>query len=322
MTSRDIDISDHTHDHVFGLDRPRSGEARTKLVTVITLVAMTVEIAAGLAYGSMALLADGLHMGSHALALGISAFAYMYARRNAGSEAFTFGTGKIDALAGYTGAILLGLFAAGMAYESTVRLFNPQEIQFGMALLVAVAGLVVNLVCAVILGREGHDHHHHGHGHAHGHHHNHEHTHEHPAKGDYALKSAYLHVLADALTSVLAIAALVVAMYSGLVWIDAVIGLVGAVIIARWAWGLLRDTSGTLVDQAAPGEIRRKVRKAIEAQGRARVADLHVWAIGPDRYAAAVSIVATEPATPDSYREAIPDGLGVVHATIEVHEAP
>jgi cation diffusion facilitator family transporter len=306
------------HAHTFGQDRPRQGERRTLIVTALTLVTMVVEIAAGLAFGSMALLADGLHMGSHAVALGISAFAYIYARRRAADPRFAFGTGKVNTLAGYTGAVLLGGFALVMAWESVARLLAPVPITFDLAIGVAVLGLLVNGVSVLVLGGHGHGHdhdHHHGHGHeaAHDHHHH---------EADHNLRSAYLHVLADALTSVLAIAALLGGKYLGASWLDPVMGIVGAVLVARWAWGLLRETGGILLDRQAPEHVREAVRAAIEGEADNRLADLHVWAIGPDLYAAELSIVTHEPRDPKDYKALLPAGLRVMHVTVEVHACP
>ena len=307
-----------THDHTFGQDRRRKGERPTLIVTVLTIVTMVAEIVAGWAFGSMALLADGMHMGSHAVALGLSVFTYGYARRHAGDARFTFGTGKVNALGAYTSAIILAGFAVIMAWESGARFLNPVPIVFDWALAVAVIGLLVNGVSAMLLtGRESgapradNSHHHHGHKHQHTHHHHHRH--------DHNLRSAYLHVLADALTSVLAIVALLAGKYFGAVWLDPFMGLVGAVLVARWAWHLLRDTSGVLLDHRAEEPVRRNVRQAIEGDADNRLADLHIWSVGPGIYAAAPSIVTHEPREPEHYRALLPNELGIVHLTIEVH---
>jgi cation diffusion facilitator family transporter len=306
------------HEHTFGQDLPRAGERRTLVVTAITLLTMTVEIVAGLVSGSMALLADGLHMGSHAVALGISAFAYVYARHRAADPRFAFGTGKVNVLAGYTGAVLLAGFALAMAWGSADRLAAPVPIAFDWAIAVAVLGLLVNGASVLILGEQGHDH---GHEHdpdRHGHH-DHEAGHHHRAGADYNLRSAYLHVLADALTSVLAILALLAGKYLGASWLDPFMGIVGAVLVARWSWQLLRETGGVLLDRQAPGRIMDAVRVALEEEADNRVADLHVWAIGPELYTAAVSIVTGEPRDPGHYKALLPAGLGIVHATVEIH---
>jgi cation diffusion facilitator family transporter len=324
------------HSHTFGQDVRRPGESRTLLVIAITAAMMVVEIAAGIAFGSMALLADGLHMASHAAALGINAFAYVYARRHAHDASFSFGTGKINTLGGFTGAVLLAGFALLMATESVERLISPVGIAFNQAIAVAVLGLLVNGASMWILGGHahtealGHDHGHadHRHGpeghdhddHDHHDHHDHDHDHHH----DHNLASAYLHVLADALTSLLAIFALLGAKYFGFNWMDPLMGIVGALLVARWSFGLLRSTSGVLLDRAAPAEVCAAVRAAIEqggAQGEnAVVTDLHVWAVGPNLYSAALTVVAAEPVAPDVYRALLPPVI--VHATIEVHAAP
>lgn len=321
------DISSWSHDHAFGQDRVRIGERRSKVVIALTAVMMVAEIAAGIAFGSMALLADGLHMASHALAIGITVVAYIYARRHAFDARFSFGTGKVNALAGFGSAVLLVCFAALMAWESSIRLVNPVVIAFDQAILVAIVGLVVNAVSAVVLG--------HGHGHNHGeahdddddddhdrdHDHGHEHAHDH--HDDHNLRAAYLHVIADALTSLLAIFALVAGKFFGLDWLDPLMGIAGAILVARWSWGLLRDTAGVLLDRQAPRAIRERVRAAIEGGGDdARLADLHLWSIGPGIYAAALAVVAGTPQAPDAYRKRLPTGLGLVHVTIEVQHCP
>ena len=286
------------HSHAFGQDLKRPGEARTVIVIVITATMMVVEIVAGIVYGSMALLADGLHMASHAAALSINAFAYVYARRHAHDQRFSFGTGKVNSLGGYTGAVLLAGFALAMAVESVDRFIRPVEIEFNQAIFVAVLGLIVNGASVLILGY-----------HHHGHHHHHDHN----------LISAYLHVLADALTSVLAILALLVAKYFGFVWADPLMGIVGALLVARWSFGLLRSTGVVLLDQQGPDDLRETIRRRIESQNGNRVVDLHLWAIGPKLYSATVTIVADDPKPPDDYRNLIPDDLGIVHTVIEVH---
>ena len=291
------------HDHAFGQDRTQLGERRTFIVIAVTAVTMVVEIVSGIAFGSMALLADGLHMASHALALGITAAAYVYTRRHAHDERYSFGTGKVNALGGFVSALLLALFVLVMAAESVNRLFNPVDIVFNQAIAVAVLGLVVNAASLFILGG-----HHNGGGHAHGH-------------DDHNLRAAYLHVMADALTSVLAILALLSGKYFGWNWMDPIMGIVGAVLVARWSWGLLRDTSHVLLDRQAPARIRTAIRAAIEDQAASRVADLHVWSIGPNIYVAVITVVADEPKEPDHYKAMLPKDLGVVHTTVEVYRS-
>ncbi len=290
------------HSHTFGQDLKRPGELRTFIVIAITGTMMVVEIVAGIRYGSMALLADGLHMASHTAALGINAFAYVYARRHPHNTDFSFGTGKVNALGGFSGAILLALFAMLMAGESVDRLLNPVDIVFNQAIFVAVLGLVVNGVSVFILGVHDHD--------------DHDHAHHH----DHNLKSAYLHVLADALTSVLAIIALLTAKYFGLIWMDPAMGIVGAILVARWSLGLLRTTSGVLLDKQGPESIQHGIRDSIERDDDSEVADLHLWSIGPNIYTAVIAVVAQQPATPEQYKKRIPKNLGVAHISIEIHE--
>jgi cation diffusion facilitator family transporter len=285
------------HDHTFGQDRKKSAERRTLIVIVITLVTMTVEVAAGIAFGSMALLADGLHMGSHASALAISVFAYRYTRTHAKDARFNFGTGKVNSLAAFASATMLALFALVMAWESIGRFISPVAIGFNQAILVAVLGLIVNGGCLAILG---------GHGHSHEH-------------KDHNLRSAYLHVLADALTSVLAVFALLAGKYLGQQWLDPFMGLVGATLVVRWSWGLLRSSARVLLDMQAPDMVREGIRKAIESEGDNRVSDLHVWSVGPGIHAAEIAIVSSRPLDPDSYYSLLPRELGLVHVTFETH---
>ncbi len=318
------DMSPWTHDHVFDQDQARPGEKRTLIIVVVTAVFMVVEILAGLYYGSMALLADGLHMASHAAALGISAAAYVYARRHAGDRCFSFGTGKVNSLAAFASAILLVGFAALMAVESIERLFNPMTISFDQAILVAALGLLVNGASAWLLAYTPHHHHH---GHTHGHHgHGHEHHHhqhgEAPAselQKDHNLRAAYLHVLADALTSLLAIVALLAGKYAGAVWLDPVMGIVGAILVANWSWGLLRISAKVLLDRQAEDPVIDRLRAALLVDESDRIADLHVWTIGQGQHAAEVAIVTDHARSPTDYKALIPGDLGIVHVTIEVH---
>jgi cation diffusion facilitator family transporter len=306
----DNSVNPWKHDHTFGQDEKRPGEVRTLIVVVLTAATMVLEIVAGLAYGSMALLADGLHMGSHATALAIAMVAYVYARKFARDERFAFGTGKVNSLAGYTGAILLAVFALLMAWESVDRLVEPVPIAFDQALLVAVVGLLVNGLSVWILGIES--------GHAHErrraedagetrHHHEHDHN----------LRSAYLHVLADALTSLLAIFALLAGKHLGWNWLDPVMGIVGALLVARWSLGLLRTTSRVLLDRQGPERLRESIRRSIEALGD-EVADLHLWAIAPDKYSLVLSVASDHSRSPADYREALPSDSRLTHVTVEV----
>ena len=299
----------NVHDHIFGQDQRRPGETRTLIVIALTAVTMVVEIITGWLFGSMALLADGLHMGSHAVALTISAVAYVYARKRAGDPRFSFGTGKVNALGGFTGAILLAGFALLMAGESIHRFIEPVPIAFNSAILVAVVGLAVNGLSVFILGDHGHSHghdHHHEHGHEHHHHHHHDHN----------LRSAYLHVLADALTSVLAIAALLAGKYLGWNWMDPAMGIVGALLVARWSWGLIRQTSAVLLDRQ-DDEAAEAVRDALESDDTTRVTDLHIWSIGPGLRAAAIVLHNPKPEPPNAYRARLTEVSGLVHVTIE-----
>ncbi len=298
-------LDEWRHDHVFGQDHKRAGEVRTLLVVGITAVMMVLEIVAGLLYGSMALLADGLHMASHTAALGMAVLAYIVSRRLAHNRGFVFGVGKINSLAGFTSAVLLLGFALLMVTESIDRLINPLAIDFNPALLVATIGLVVNGLSAWILMSTPHEQ-------------SHSHSHEH--RHDHNLRAAYLHVLADALTSVLAIIALLAGKYFGASWLDPVIGIMGAILVARWSYGLIRDTAKILLDRQADDRLTELLRESIEVGSPDRVTDLHYWTIGHDIYAAELVIVSSNPATPTHYRSLIPDHLNVVHATIEVHE--
>jgi cation diffusion facilitator family transporter len=323
------------HSHAFGQDVKRPGEARTLLVIAITATMMVVEIMAGIVYGSMALLADGLHMASHAAALSINAFAYVYARRHAHDERFSFGTGKVNTLGGYTGAVLLAGFALAMAVESLGRLISPVEIAFNQAIFVAVLGLIVNGASVLILGHHHHpedahdlesefDEHAHYREHRHAapaHHHHDDHHQDDHHHHDHNLVSAYLHVLADALTSLLAIFALLAAKYFGFIWADPLMGIVGAILVARWSLGLLKSTSVVLLDRQGPDDLSAMIRRRIENEDGTRVVDLHLWAIGPKMYSAAVAIVAKQPRDPDHYKALIPAGAGIVHTVVEVHPA-
>jgi cation diffusion facilitator family transporter len=289
------------HDHTFGQDQRKSAERRTLAVSVVTILTMIVEIGAGLAFGSMALLADGLHMGSHASALAISVFAYRYTRTHATDARFNFGTGKVNSLAGFTSATMLALIALVMVWESFGRFLSPVAIRFNQAILVAVLGLIVNGASLAILGGHGsfrhddHDHH------------------------DHNFRSAYLHVLADALTSVLAIFALLFGKYLGQPWLDPFMGLVGATLVIRWSWGFLRSSARVLLDLQAPDEVLARIRKAIESEGDNRVSDLHVWSVGPGIHAAEIAIVSSRPLAPDDYYKLLPGELGLVHVTVETH---
>ena len=313
------------HDHFFlGTDHQRN-ERKVWLVIALTASMMLVEIIAGTIYGSMALVADGWHMSTHAGAMLITALAYRFARKHAGNPRFTFGTGKLGDLAGFASAIVLALIALLIAWESLVRLTQPIHIDFNQAIAVAAVGLAINLVCAGLLkddhAHHGHHHGHHHHAHEHDHHHGHGHDHDHHAPGksrDNNLRAAYLHVLADALTSVLAIVALLVGRSYGWLWADPLMGVVGALVIARWSWGLIKDSGSVLLDAAAAGEeVRQEIREAMEPTG-SLVTDLHVWQVGPGHFAAIVSLMAREPKEPAHYKALLAHIHELSHVTVEV----
>ena len=318
------DVSAWTHEHAFHAGN-EAAERGTRMVMWITLVAMVVEITAGWWFNSMALLADGWHMSSHAVAIGVAAFAYAASRRLAADRRFAFGTWKIEVLAAFASAIFLLGVAAMMVLGSVERLLEPQPIRYREAIAVAVLGLAVNLVCALVLARaHGHGHgHDHGHGHSHGHGHGHGHAHAgasgHDHHHDLNLRSAYLHVLADAATSVLAIVALLGGWLLGWGWLDPVMGVVGAVLVGAWARGLLRETSRVLLDREMDHPVVDEIREAAEA-GTDHVTDLHVWRVGRTAYACALTVVTHDPQlTADGVRRRLAVHGEVVHATIELH---
>jgi len=295
------EIEASAHEHVFLGASHDDNARRTLWVVALTAVMMVGEIVAGYWTGSMALLADGFHMATHAGALAVAAIAYSYAKKHARNAAYSFGTGKVGDLAGFASAMVLGLIALGIGVESVLRLFEPTAVAFGEAAIVAVLGLAVNLVSAALLSGGHHHHHHHGHDHDHGHHH---HGH------DNNLRSAYVHVLADALTSVLAIAALLAGRYLGWGWMDPAMGIVGAVVIARWSWTLMRDTAAVLLDRTdahVAGEV-------LELLGDVRILDLHVWRVGPEARAAIVSVAGVDA---DTVRARLAPVHELAHLTVE-----
>ncbi|MBY5358499.1 CDF family Co(II)/Ni(II) efflux transporter DmeF [Rhizobium leguminosarum] len=308
------------HDHVFlGADHTRN-ERRIWLVIALTAVMMVAEIAAGTVYGSMALVADGWHMSTHASALLISALAYLFARRQARNPRFTFGTGKLGDLAGFASAIILALIALLMAWESLLRLSNPVPIGFAQAIAVAVIGLAVNLASAWLLAGGGHvahgdhAHHHRGH-HGHGHHAHQQET------GDNNIRAAYLHVIADALTSVLAIAALTLGSLYGWLWLDPLMGIVGGLVIANWSWSLMKSSGGVLLDVISEGEtLPAEIRGAIETADD-RITDLHVWQVGPGHHAAIVAVLTSKPRDPAFYKGRLSALEELSHVTVEVTRA-
>lgn len=303
------------HHHVFlGAEHQRN-ERRVWLVIALTASMMVAEILAGKLYGSMALVADGWHMSTHAGAMLITALAYGYARRHAANPRFSFGTGKMGDLAGFASAVVLAIVALLIAWESFLRLTNPVPIRFEQAIAVAVIGLVVNLVSARLL-HGGHGHHHHGHDHGHDHHHA---DHDHGRHGhDNNLRAAYLHVLADALTSVLAIAALLVGRSYGWLWADPAMGVVGALVIARWSWGLIRDAGSVLLDAPAEGpQVRQEIEDILAATGDT-LKDLHVWQVGPGHFAAIISVASATPQPAQHYKALLLPVHELSHVTVEV----
>jgi cation diffusion facilitator family transporter len=292
-------------------------ERRTWFVVALTTVMMVGEIAAGSLFGSMALLADGWHMATHAAALGIAAAAYLFARQHARNSRFAFGTGKFGDLAAFSSAIILSLIAVQIFYESVIRLVHPVAIAYGEAIAVAALGLGVNLVSAWLL-RDSHDHDHHGHGHSHGGSHGSSPGHRHH---DNNLRAAYIHVLADAATSVLAIAALVIAMYSQWVWADPAVGIIGSLVIASWAFGLIRDSGAVLLDVSVDKNLEAVIRDRLETRGD-RVTDLHLWQVGPGHRAAVISVLSDDPLPSATYKRRLGGLRGLSHVTIEVELCP
>jgi len=287
------------------LHAQEKGERRVYMVLALTIVTMLVEIVAGFIFNSMALTADGWHMGTHAAAFGITIFAYRYARRHADDPRFSFGTGKVGVLGGFASAVALGVVALLMSIESIHRILAPETIRFDQAIIVAVVGLIVNLVSAVLL--KG-DHHHHDHGHAHDHH------------EDHNLKAAYFHVLADALTSIAAIVALTFGRLFGWDILDPIMGVVGSLVIARWAFGLLRETSAILLDGSVEPALCEEIRAAAEREGD-RVTDLHVWAVAPGHHAVILAVASASLRSPDQIKNRIKDIGHLIHINVEVHTA-
>lgn len=306
------------HTHFFLGSNHQRNERKVWLVIALTASMMLVEIVAGTIYGSMALVADGWHMSTHAGAMLITALAYRYASRHVNNPRFTFGTGKLGDLAGFASAVVLALIALLIGWESLVRFANPIPISFDQAIAVAVVGLAVNLVSAWLL-KDDHSHHHHGHDH----HHHADHDHDH-GKGhghDNNLRAAYVHVLADALTSILAIVALLVGRSYGWLWADPAMGIVGALVIARWSWGLIRDAGNVLLDATPEGqEVRQEIVEAIEPTGD-KIADLHVWQVGPGHFAAILSLVTNAPKEPAQYKTQLAHIHELSHVSIEVQPA-
>ena len=299
MHTRSLDPWQHPHDFAVIQEH---GERRTRQVLIITAITMFFEIAAGMVYGSMALLADGWHMGTHVAAFFITIFAYRFAQNHASDQAFAFGTGKVSVLGGFVSAIILIVVALIMLVESGQRILAPQPIHFNEAIGVAALGLLVNIACAFLL-QDHHDQNDDGHQHHH----------------DHNLKSAYLHVLADALTSVLAIGALLFGKYLGWTWLDPLMGIVGAGVICRWAYGLVRETGGILLDSSISTKELAAIKEKIEGALDNRIADMHVWKVGPAHYAAIISIVTHYPQKIDYYKELLRDFTDLAHLTVEIN---
>jgi cation diffusion facilitator family transporter len=298
MTAMDThDLSAWQHGHDFGTASQRHAERRTLWVVGLTFAAMAIELVAGWLTGSMALLADGLHMASHVGALGLAAFAYRFARQRAGDARYTFGTGKVTALAGYSSALFLGAVAAWMVWESMQRFLAPVDIRYGEAMIVAAFGLAVNLVSAWLL--------------------DHDHDREHV---DHNQRAAFLHVLADALTSVLALVALGGGMLFGWAFLDPLMGIVGAILVGRWAVGLARDSAGALLDAEDHGEVAAHIRRIVAALPDHEIADLHVWRIGPQSRACILSLVTHGPLPVEDYRARLTAIRSLDHVTIEINQ--
>jgi cation diffusion facilitator family transporter len=343
MSSSPLDA--FRHEHVFLGEHHDRNARRTWAVIVLCTAMMVIEVAGGMLFGSMALLADGLHMSTHAGAMLIAALAYTFARRHARDPRYSFGTGKLGDLAAFTSAIVLAVVALGIGVESLERLLNPVAIRYNEALPVAVLGLLVNLASAWLL-HDGHSHghghsHDHGHGHAEHHHHEgeHEHGHDHAHLGahehhdhdhaddrrghhDLNLRAAYVHVIADAAVSILAIVGLLAGRQLGWSFMDPIMGVVGAVVIGNWSIGLIRDAGAVLLDMRPHGGLADRIARRLKVQGSVEICDLHVWRLGPGHHAAVVSLAAKEPLTPSAYKAKLRELRGLSHVTVEVEPWP
>ena len=290
-------------------------EKKTRYVLALTFVTMVLEIGAGSIYGSMALLADGWHMGIHAAAFCITLFTYRYARKHKHSGEYSYGTGKVGVLGGYTSALILGIVALGMALESVDRFVNPVAIEFNEAITVAVIGLIVNALSMVLL--QDHSHHHHGHEHhehhEHDEHHNHQHGHH-----DHNLKAAYIHVLTDALTSVLAIGALIMGKYVGWIWLDPMMGVIGSIVISKWAWGLMKQTAPVLLDKAIDPQYEMKLVAKLEAE-EVTIQDMHIWKVSADHFCATLTLHDAQARTPAYFKQCLQEFDTIEHLVIEVN---
>lgn len=306
-----------THDHVFLSSGHARAETKAKWAAIITAAFMGVEIVCGIAYHSMALLADGVHMATHVGALGLAAGAYWLARRHAGDARFTFGSGKFGDLAAFASAIILGVTALAVAVESIQRIVTPGPVAYGDALLIAVIGLMVNLISALIL-KDSHDH-----GHSHGHDHDEDHGHSHAHDGDNNMRAAYVHVLADAATSVLAIVALGAGYYYGLGILDPISGLVGAFVIGSWSYGLIRDSGLVLLDANADPRRADEIRTFLQSELNARIPDLHLWRLGPGHQGLIVSLITPDPVNAERVKETLRNRYpGLSHVTVEIAVCP
>jgi cation diffusion facilitator family transporter len=300
------------HGHVFLGEKHDQHERRTWFVVALTAATMVAEIAGGSLFGSMAVVADGFHMSTHVAALAIAALAYRFARRHAADARFSFGTGKLGELAAFSSALILLLIAVLIAYESVVRFLNPIAIKYDEAIAIACIGLAVNLASAWLLAVDDH---HHGHAHDDGDGHHHHHSH------DHNIRAAYVHVLADAVTSVLAICGLLMGRFYGLVWMDALVGIVGAGVIISWGVGLVRSSGAVLLDIVPSRGLADRVRSRLEVEGD-RVADLHLWQLGPGHAGLIAAVVSERPQPPQAYKARLADIGGLSHVTIEVHPCP
>jgi len=302
-------IADYQHAHIYHYSGEDT-ERRTMRVVLLTVVMMAVEIGAGWIFNSMALLADGWHMSTHAAALGVSWFAFVVARRYSSDGNFTFGTWKIEVLGGFISAILLALVAVVMVVVSIDRLLHPASIQFSQAIAVAVAGLLVNLVSVLMLTDHSHSHPHHGHPQSH------DHTEGHD---NLNLRAAYLHVVADAFTSILAIVALLGGKFMNWTWLDPIMGIVGAVMIGKWTWSLLRETGGILLDRGSDEGLKEEIRDAIETDADTKISDMHVLRVGPAAYACILALVAAKPHSVKTYKDRLKEVHELVHVSIEIN---
>jgi cation diffusion facilitator family transporter len=310
-------IDSHRHSHVFLGSAHKRNERKTWTVIAICAAMMVAEIAGGLWFGSVALVADGLHMSTHAGALLIAALAYTYSRRYARDDRLTFGTGKLGDLAAFASAIILAMIALLIGYESGDRLLHPVPIAFSQAIPIAVLGLGVNLLSAFLL-RDDHDH---RHGHQHGHDDDDHHHGHHGVYRDHNLRAAFAHVLADAAVSVLVIAGLLMGSFFGWLWMDPLMGLIATVVILNWSWSLVRSAGAVLLDVSADPELSRKIAARLERAGD-RISDLHLWRVGPGHLAAVISLVSDQPNAPAFYNDKLSGLPGLSHVTVEVERCP